>query len=119
MDHSRVNISSLAISCAVMGLSSMTDDVSGMLYQIAARLYHPSRGSPCAFIVWSDTQSGAGQLLEGYITHAGFGALYTTGGADNPHTGNVIRVVTWRVEHEPFKAWYAKQRQAKLGRVGT
>ena len=57
MNHERVNISHLGISCGVLGLNRISSDTEGVLYAIATHLYHPSKGSPAAFFI----ASGAGK----------------------------------------------------------
>jgi hypothetical protein len=123
MDHTRVNIHPTQMSCGVMELSRINDDVVGVLYAIAGRLYHPSRGDPCAFFVFSDvveeTSTNSSRLVA-KIAELGLGAVGVGPGvAENPKTGNMIVVYTWLIEHILFKEWYAKERVRKLRKVGA
>lgn len=128
MDHERVNISTLDISCGVMGLSRISDDTEAVLYAIASRLYHPSRGQPCAQFVWSDVTDeddggySNGEKLANVIKdlrfHKGVTVLRTVA-VENPRTGNHIYTWVWTVDHAEFKAWYAEQRVLKMKKVGT
>jgi hypothetical protein len=123
MDHDRVKISSTPMSCGVFVLSGITD-VNGAIYQIASRLYHPSRGEPVAFLIASDVfddgvetntsllfleMKRRGLLLQKQISQA----------AENPKTGNTIMVYTGLIDHAVFKAWYSNERTRRVGKVGT
>ena len=120
MDHSRVTISQSPMSCGVFELSNMTNDIKGMVYQIASRLYHPSRGNPVAFIVWSDVEnSELSQELSAYCHGYNLGKIQISPNAENPRTGNIIRVHIWIINDEAFKKWYSDERTAKMGKVGT
>jgi hypothetical protein len=48
------------------------------------------------------------------VTKLKFGVITQSGKALNPKTGHVISCWTWLVDHEPFRAWYFKQKIAKL-----
>lgn len=120
MDHERVTISRSQISCGVMELSRIGGDTEDVLYAIGSRLYHPSRGDPCAFFVFSDVYTDtSADRLQREVTILNLGSVRVSGKAENPHTGNTIVVYTWMKDHERFKAWYSKQRVAKLGKVGS
>lgn len=122
MDHSRVNISALSISCGVLGLDRISDDIPGVLYQIASRLYHPARGDPVAIIVWSDAESEGktnGEQLSDLIGLRDLGWVSTSASAENPKTGNNIYMVSWIIDHTKFKAWYAAERIRRIKKVGT
>lgn len=119
MDHSRVSISNTPMSCAVLVLHGLTSDVEGMLYQIATRLYHPSRGEPAAQIVWSDVYDDLIHPLTRKIIEAGFGVITRSGAAENPRTGNFIQTHVWNIDHEVFKAWYSDERVRRLRKVGS
>lgn len=128
MDHNRVNIRTSGISCGVMELSGITDP-EGALYQIAGRLYHPSRGDPVAFLIGSDinspktdddkfTTTNSHKLCMLFLEN-NVGDVEYTKSAENPKTGNEIIIYTIRINHEAFKKWYSNARIEKLKKVGT
>lgn len=123
MDHERINVNTTRMSCGVMELSRVNDDTSGVLYALAARLYHPSRGDPCAFFVFSDVSSVDGTASEELANivsyNKQFGTITRSPQAENPKTGNHILIYIWTIDHEKFKAWYAKKRVEKISKVGT
>ena len=120
MDHESVNIRSTTMSCGVMELSRIDSDHNRVLYQIASHLYHPARGQPCAFIVWSDIwgELTNSALLRREILDRKYGQVEVSFKAENPRTGNIIQVYVWSVDHAKLKAWYIKQRVAKLRGIG-
>ncbi len=121
MDHESVNIRNTTMSCGVMELSRINDDVEKVLYQIASSLYHPSRGNPCAFFVWSDIHepsTNATKLCR-LIDEKGLGLVETSLIHENPRTGNFILVYTWGIHHARFKAWYRKERVKRMKKVGA
>jgi hypothetical protein len=120
VDHQRVNIDHLSMSCGVAGLSRIDHaDIEGVGYAIATRLYHPSRGDPVAFFVWSDVvKDGQKNTLAQWVQVNTFGIVTVSPVADNPKTGNPIAVFTWSINHKRFKNWYATQRVQRLGKVG-
>jgi hypothetical protein len=82
-----------------------------MLYQIATRQYHPARGTPAAFIIWSDVvYSSVTKDLLRMIKDNDLGVVPMSPAADNPSTGNQIRVYTWVVHHKNFRKWYTEWR---------
>ncbi len=122
MDHERVNITSSQMSCGVMELSRINEDTEGVLYAIASRLYHPSRGNPCGAFVFSDLATEnetAADKLRFSVRTQKFGSCTMSSAFENPKTGNVILIYTWLIDHEPFKKWYGEQRVKKIGKVGT
>ncbi len=118
MDHQRVSISHSAMSCGVLELSSISDDLNGVLYALASRLYHPARGEPAAFFVWSDIIR-ASDLFIFAINKGGFGEVSVSCVAENPKTGNQIEVYTWKINHARFKEWYADERVKRIKKVGA
>jgi hypothetical protein len=125
MDHSRVNIDHSSISCGVRELSRMSDEAEENLFAIANSFYHPSRGQPPAFCIWSNLDGKEGTLVNGgegtnghrlakEITSLGFGKVIKSDPSINPNTGSIIAVWTWIVDHEPFKKWYKAQKIEKL-----
>jgi hemolysin-activating ACP:hemolysin acyltransferase len=117
MDHERVNIHTTSMSCGVLELSRISADIEDVLYAIATRLYHPARGEPAAFIVWSDIVTET--TLADVVDTKKFGKMTTSYCMDNPKTGNPIVVFTWAIYHEPFKAWYSRERVARIKKVGA
>ena len=122
MDHARINVNSSGISCGVKELSRMSDEADENLFAVANAFYHPSRGNPPAFCVWSNlddmTINGGegtnGHRLQAAIEKHGFGTVIKSDPALNPNTGNAIAVWTWLIAHEPFKKWYKKKKIEKL-----
>jgi hypothetical protein len=109
MDHSRVHISTTAMSCGIAELSGWkTDDPKGLLYQLASYLYHPSRGSPVAFFVWSTVVQD--EFLINLVRELDLGGVVCSDVQDNPKTGNAIRVITWSIDHETLRKWYRNER---------
>jgi hypothetical protein len=120
MDHDRVNISTSMMSCGVRELSRINEDTEGVLYALATNLYHPGKGDPCAFFVWSDisTETTSSTRLAEAVDNRKFGTVLLSGATDNPRTGNSIQIFIWTIDHARFKAWYAKKRVARMKRVG-
>ena len=122
MDHESVNIRSTTMSCGVMELSRIDSDVGRVLYQLASHLYHPSRGSPCAFFVWSDLggpQQTTADELDRAVLGKELGRMNYSPITENPRTGNLILVYTWTIEHTKFKSWYRNERVKRMRRVGA
>jgi len=121
LDHERVNIRNTIMSCGVMELSRINSDVNGVLYALASRMYHKSRGDPCAFFIFSDvwaTHTCAEELRK-LVGQKNLGDVIMSSVVENPRTGNGIVVYTWAIYHEKFKAWYKEERMKRFGRVGT
>jgi hypothetical protein len=105
-----------------MQLSRLDSEPLAVLYAVAARLYHPSRGQPCAFFVFSDVMDEDGapsRALVNQINTLGFGSVMYTPPAENPRTGNGVIVYVWTIHHENLKRWYAEKRVEKMKTVGT
>lgn len=121
-DHERVNVSDFTRSCGVMQLSRVDSETIPVLFAVGSRLYHPARGSPCAFFMFSDTNNEDGapsRSLVKAINELGLGSILQTEAVENPRTGNFVIVYVWTIDHERFKAWYAEQRVKKMRTVGT
>lgn len=126
MDHERVNIHQTSMSCGVMELSRIDDDTIGVLYALASRLYHPSRGQPCAYFVFSDIVpkfeddigTSSSRLIK-KVREYMLGSVTQQPSAENPKTGNIITIYVWLIDHEKFKTWYSTMRKAKLSTVGS
>lgn len=124
MNHDRINIhTSVGASCALWCISRISSETDDALYALASRLYHPSRGEPCATIIASDVRESQPTNTDKLMARAeelGFcGDLIRSSPVENPRTGNVIHTYLWDIEHEPFKKWYQDQRVARLARVGS
>ena len=118
MDQHHVNISTSVISCGVLELSRLESDVEKVLYAIATYLYHPSRGSPAAFLIWSDLpeESNGNAFYEDLLGRFS-GELHKTKNVENPKTSNMICVYTWLIPHEEVKKWYIEQRVKKARKL--
>lgn len=103
----------------------MSDEADQNLFAIANSFYHPSRGNPPAFCIWSNLdgidalkinggEGTNGHRLAQAVTKLGFGTVSKSNPALNPNTGNPIAVWTWLVHHEPFKQWYKSMKIEKL-----
>jgi hypothetical protein len=123
MDHQSVNIHNTSMSCGVNELSRINDDIEKVLYQIASSLYHPARGNPCAFFVWSDLSTFEGstnaERLCVTVNDRNFGDVDDSPHAENPKTGNFILIYVWKIDHGRFKAWYKKERLKRFKKVGA
>lgn len=116
MNHARVDISSSAISCGVVQLSRISDEIEEALFAIATRFYHAAHGQPPAFAIYSnrdDIETNAHRLGEIIHKHD-LGYVMKTDRAINPNTGAVIAVFVWQIKHEVFKEWYKTQKIAKI-----
>jgi hypothetical protein len=109
------------MSCGVMELSRISEETEGVVYALGSRLYHPSRGDPCAFFVWSDVDTGgsASEALKRFVDGGFLGDVTKSVSVENPKTGNFILIYTWAINHKNFKDWYARQRAARIKKVGT
>lgn len=116
MQHDRVDISALAASCGIVQISRLSEEQDENLFVIANSFYHPSRGQPPAFAIFSniaDEDTGS-HRLHALILHLKFGPVMVSTKALNPKTGNVIKVWVWHIDHEPFKKWYKEKKILKL-----
>jgi hypothetical protein len=123
MDNHHVYISESRMSCGVLELSDMKSDPIKTLYAIATHLYHPARGAPAAFVLWSDVTLKAvrsnGQALASMISQLELAAngLTTTAPHENPKTSNPIQVYLWSLPHDKFREWYKAERVRRALRV--
>lgn len=118
MDHSRVDISSTTASCGIVSLSRMSDEPEENLFVIANHFYHPSRGQPPAFVLYSnimdhDRATSSSRFTE-VVAKLGMGVITRTPSALNPKTGNPIVAWIWTIDHEKLKTWYQSKRVEKL-----
>lgn len=115
MDHEHCRISSSSISCGVLEISSITDNLYAVLYNMASRLYHPSRGDPAAFFIWSGLSVGNSYLLaEAIKEHFPKSIVGVSEEVENPKTSNIIKVWIWTIPHEEFKKWYKEEKIKRI-----
>ena len=126
MDNHHVQIRPLSCSCAGLELSNLSSSPEKIAYQLATYLYHPARGIPAGFVIWSDIDlfkelmDTPGERLAVFL-HKLFpeanDSLSTLCEIENPKTGNHVIVYTWAICHEKFKAWWIAERVKKVQRV--
>jgi hypothetical protein len=114
MDNHHVYISESQASCGILELSKLGSDPEKILYALASRLYHPSRGSPAAFVIWSDTIESNGVKLSLSVSALFGGQVLETSWVENPKTSNNIRVWIWEIPHVEFKKWYKEYKIKKI-----
>lgn len=121
MDHEVVSIHELPISCGTVGVSRISEDIEKVVYALASKLYHPSRGNPCAFFLWSNIKPNAPERnrLEEFIEKNLLGEVLVSSSAENPRTSNEIVVYVWKIDHLVFKNWYKEQRVKRLVKIGN
>jgi hypothetical protein len=122
MDNHHVLISSLRCSCGGIELAGLSEDPKKILYAVANYLYHPARGLPAAFMVWSDLDGDGsrGYNLHKYIKSLEFKEMVyhsRMNTMENPKTGNHIAFFIWEFPHEAFREWWKKERVERLKRV--
>lgn len=128
MDNHHVSISSSSASCAILELSGIAADADKVLYAVATRLYHPARGNPAAFLMWSDVCELVGNsgdvrctngvnLYSHIRDHKICSGLLSSNIVENPLTGNPIRVWLAEINHTAFKNWYRDERVRRARRV--
>ena len=129
MDNHHVSITSSSASCAILELSGIGADADKVLYALATRLYHPARGNPAAFVMWSDVYEYVGHNGDVRVTngvnlasailkdHTPISKLLQSHVVENPLTGNPIRVWLWELDHTQFKKWYIEERVRRAKRV--
>lgn len=116
MNHARVDISNSTISCGVIQLSRISDEIEEALFAIATRFYHAAHGQPPAFTIFSnrdDIETNAHRMRV-LIENKNFGNVLKTNPEVNPNTGAVIAVWVWQINHEKFKEWYKNTKIAKI-----
>lgn len=110
MDHRVIDINELPISCGIVGISRMSDEQERNAFALATHFYHPARGNPPAFVMWSNiaTEETNGHRFANFMRP--FGEVTESLTALNPKTGNYIRIWTFRIDHEAFKKWWIEER---------
>jgi hypothetical protein len=125
MDNHHVYISDSRASCGILELSDFKSDSRKVLYALANHLYHPARGTPASFVMWSDIiletgLSNGGQLfktIEDTFGGIGGGGLLGSDVVENPKTSNEIQVYLWTIPHEKFREWYKQERVRRAQRI--
>lgn len=112
MDNHHCQVSGSQVSCGLAQVYNLTSDPEKVLFALATHLYHPSRGTPYAFAMWSDTESSNGLKLAERVNDQ-FGDLLSSEWVENPKTSNLIRVWLWKIPHSDFKYWYIQMRVEK------
>jgi len=121
MQHTRINMTLSSASCGLMELSRISE-VDDAIYQVACRLYHPSRGDPVAALIVSDiaTNENSTKNFVNLFKKMGFCQnSVTSTPVENPKTGNFIFVSVLNIEHKTFKKWYSEERVRRLSKAGT
>ena len=116
MDHNRVNVDPTLMSCGVRQLSRISEELPEVLFAIANMFYHPSRGVPPAFVLWSDVaylDTSSSRLAE-TIRERKLGDVTMSKISINPITGNHICIWVWTIDHEKFKQFYGEQKILKV-----
>lgn len=118
MDEHHVRISPANASCGILELSGITGDAKKVLYAIATPLYHPSRGRPAAFLLWSDIAIGSNGVKLAQEWRAIFGNQhFESNEIENPITSNLIKIWCAIIPHEAFKKWYIEERVVRAKKV--
>ncbi len=115
-DHARIQIRDSSISCGVLEIYGFLSDAKDedIAFQLASHLFHPSKGVPAAFVIWSDTWQSVGHKFACFLENEFYEELMESEPTENPRTGNTIFVWVWTIPHEKFKQWYQKQRIEKF-----
>lgn len=107
-DHTHATFYNSHISCGVLELTNIRSDPEKVLYALCTHLYHPSRGSPCAFVIWSDTPESDGVKFANYVNL--LFPIQESPWIENPKTSNQIKIWSWIIQHEHLKEWYLTER---------
>ena len=119
-DDHHVSILTSSASCGIAEASNLGKDMSKVLYAIASYFYHPARGSPSAFLMWSDVKGGRGKdLMDFILKHLQTydDDLYDSKLVENPKTSNEIQVYLWLIPHKEFKEWYLRERVRRASKL--
>ena len=120
MDNHHVMIRSLSCSCGGAELHQLSEDPENMLYAIANSLYHPAKGPPYAFIIWSDIH---GENTRGWNLYleirkwVGDGGMMIQQKMENPRTSNNISFYFWEIPHAALKQWWIGKRLQRASRT--
>jgi hypothetical protein len=112
MDNHHCQVAGSQVSCGLAQVYNLTSDPDKILYALATQLYHPARGQPYAFVMWSDAEASNGVKLAEHIKDQ-FDGVLTSEWVENPKTSNLICVWLWKIPHADFKYWYIQQRVEK------
>ena len=117
MDNEHCRMTSSNVSCGILEVYHLSEDPAKVMYAIGTNLYHPSRGQPSAFIMFSGlAEGGNASLLAAYISNTfGCGIVHCHPHAvENPKTANFINWWIWEIPHEEFKVWWKSERIKKI-----
>jgi hypothetical protein len=98
----------------------LSETPDNMLYAIANYLYHPARGAPAAFVIWSDLH---GENTRGYNLYLeirkwmGDRGIMIQNKMENPKTSNNISFYFWEIPHATFKQWWIGKRMQRAART--
>ena len=120
MDNEHCRITTSYTSCAILEVFQLSEDPAKIMYALGTNLYHPSRGQPAAFIMFSGlAKGGNASLLAKFITDTFVGIVPGTFhchpyAVENPKTSNLINWWVWEIPHEHFKDWWREQRIKRI-----
>jgi hemolysin-activating ACP:hemolysin acyltransferase len=104
------------MSCGILELSRIEEDPHKVLYALASYLYHPSRGTPAAFVTWSGLKDGNAKKFYEYIKSLSYYSVESRY-VENPKTANDIALFYWIIPHKDLKEWYRIERVKKVQAV--
>lgn len=116
MDNEHCRITNSVVSCGILEVYSITEDPAKVMYALGTHLYHPARGNPAAFILFSGiAEGGNASLLAKYISEAFKAVCHCHPYAvENPKTANFINWWMWEIPHDEFKVWWKAERIKKI-----
>lgn len=101
------------ISCGVMEVHHLPKGTKQTIFAIANALYHKANPRPVAYFMFSDVVEVEGPTSRGQALFKELvsmskivGEVTSPSPSVNPKTGNIIRVVLVRIDHETFRKWY-------------
>ena len=116
MDNEHCRITSSYVSCGILEVYCLSEDPKKVMYALGTQLYHPARGQPAAFIMFSGLfKEGNAPLLAKFITDTFGDMLFChSHPVENPKTSNFINWWMWEIPHEHFKDWWKEQRIKRI-----
>ena len=113
MSRNHISTMTSHISCGVLEVGSLLNEVDANIYEIGNSLYHPSRGAPQAFLMLSDRPlvnenpvPSVATLLVGRLQELGLADFVVSKDAINPRSGSLICVWVGTIQHEEYRRWY-------------